>query len=365
MGRQQSEMTPAAERQIAVRRTGGRAALAGSFLLAALALTPAPALAGAVTYTPVTTTVNGLDMTIFTKPTDNGGALRITSMGKQLWFGEHDTGDIVRFTTAGVGKFFAIPSSGAVPLAITRGPDNKIWFTIWNQALIGNVTPAGVFTLFSTGTAQTLSNDIVKGPDGNLWFVTDRMGLGRTTTAGVTQFFSTLTDSSQTTGLAVGPDKNMWYVQCCQSMPQVGRMATDGSGVTQFDVGFATQSFSFGIASDHGRIWFCDPVHRRIGRIDVNGAGLTFFDVGLTGDPQAIIAGPDGNLYFGETQSQIGRISPTGTITEFAIPGDAGTTNFPVLGLTIGPDKNIWFANNAHSQIGMLNLTPPAVEAAP
>jgi hypothetical protein len=27
---------------------------------------------------------------------------------------------------------------------------------------------------------------------------------------------------------------------------------------------------------------------------------------------------------------------------------------FPVLGLTVGPDGNIWFANNEHSQIGKL-----------
>ena len=229
--------------------------------------------------------------------------------------------------------------------------------------MIGRVTSGGVFSLFSTGTAQTLSNDIVTGPDGNLWFATDFMGLGRTTTAGATQFFNTLTNSSQSTGVTVGPDNNMWFVQCCVSMPQVGRMATDGTGVAQFDAGFGSSSGTFGIASDHGRIWFCDTAHRRIGRINVDGTGLKFFTVGLTGDPISIIDGPDGNLYFGETQSQIGRITAAGVITEFPIPGDAGTANFPVLGLTVGSDNNIWFANNAHSQIGLLNLQPPASAA--
>ena len=42
-------------------------------------------------------------MTIFTKPTDNGGALRITRSGKFLWFGEHDTGNLVKFST-GLGS---------------------------------------------------------------------------------------------------------------------------------------------------------------------------------------------------------------------------------------------------------------------
>lgn len=349
---------PQALAQPARRRAGAFSQVLCGFLALALAAVaaPTPSLAGTVTYTPVTTTVNGLDMTIFTKPTDNGGALRVATYGKNLWFAEHDTGNFVRFSLAGVGNLFAIPDPGAIVFGIAKGPDKALWFSVWNQPTVGRVTPGGAFTLFNTGTAVTDSNDILAGPDGNLWFATDFQGLGRTTPAGVTQFFNTLTNGSQTTGVTVGGDGNIWYVQCCPSTPQIGRMATDGSGVAQFDVGFGAAGFSFGIASTKTRIWFVDPAHRRIGRINFDGTHLKYFTAGLTGDPAAIVDGPDGNLYFAESQSQVGRITPAGVITEYPIPGLAGTTNFPVLGMSVGPDKNIWFVSNAHAQVGMLKI---------
>ncbi len=41
----------------------------------------------------------------------------------------------------------------------------------------------------------------------------------------------------------------------------------------------------------------------------------------LSSDPQGIIPGPDGNLWFTEVLgNKVGRITPSGTITEFSIP---------------------------------------------
>src|SRR5205823_5355608 len=111
-----------------------------------------------------------------TKPTDNGGALRITSLGGMLWFAEHDTGKIVRFNPTGNARLFTIPSAGASVLAITAGPDGNVWFPIFNQGFVGRIKPTGGITLFSTGTPDTKSNDIVTGPDGRLWFATDARG---------------------------------------------------------------------------------------------------------------------------------------------------------------------------------------------
>jgi virginiamycin B lyase len=52
-----------------------------------------------------------------------------------------------------------------------------------------------------------------------------------------------------------------------------------------------------------------------------------------------ITAGQDGNLWFAE--GDIGRITPTGQITEFPLPGD-----WNVFLITAGPDGNLWFAGN-------------------
>src|ERR1700728_2100151 len=64
---------------------------------------------------------------------------------------------------------------------------------------------------------------------------------------------------------------------------------------------------------------------------------------------QDIAAGPDGNLWFTDESCQgisgnpcaIGRITPSGTITEFPI----GLSSDP-FDIAAGPDGNLWFTND-------------------
>src|SRR5215470_7292493 len=54
-----------------------------------------------------------------------------------------------------------------------------------------------------------------------------------------------------------------------------------------------------------------------------------------------ITAGADGNVWFTDpAQSEVGRISPSGQVTEFATPGN------PAGAITAGLDGNIWFVGN-------------------
>ncbi|MDP9104995.1 MAG: hypothetical protein M3N49_03590 [Candidatus Eremiobacteraeota bacterium] len=67
--------------------------------------------------------------------------------------------------------------------------------------------------------------------------------------------------------------------------------------------------------------------------------------------------GAGGNLYFTEpgvnrTTNKIGRITPTGTITEFAIPT---ALSGPVF-IAAGPDNTIWFTEGSATKIGELFL---------
>ncbi|MHB1534556.1 MAG: virginiamycin B lyase family protein [Acidimicrobiales bacterium] len=72
-------------------------------------------------------------------------------------------------------------------------------------------------------------------------------------------------------------------------------------------------------------------------------------------DPRQITAGPGGNLWFTEqVADKIGRITPSGTITEFPLPtGNAGPAR-----ITAGPDGNLWFTEQNANQIAV--ITPPA-----
>jgi len=60
--------------------------------------------------------------------------------------------------------------------------------------------------------------------------------------------------------------------------------------------------------------------------------------------PWGIAAGPDGNLWFTETNgNKIGRITTSGTITEFPLP----TAGSGPSDIAAGPDGNLWFTEGA------------------
>ena len=153
---------------------------------------------------------------------------------------------------------------------------------------IERTTPSGVITEFPVSIGLSGAN-ITAGPDGNLWF-TSVGNIGRITTSGVVTVFPT---PAGKTGrlpgdITAGPDGNLWFTD--QSNDAIGRITPTGM-VTEFSL---------------------PPVTQMAG-------------------PFSITAGPDGNLWFtrhnaftvgAPSLDQIGRITPSGTITLFAVtPG--------------------------------------------
>jgi virginiamycin B lyase len=77
----------------------------------------------------------------------------------------------------------------------------------------------------------------------------------------------------------------------------------------------------------------------------------------LNAGPQCITPGPDGNMWFAErSPNKIGRINPSGTITEFSV-----NAPYRVQCITAGQDGNLWFTVSevANGQIG--KITPDGV----
>src|SRR5438046_8196889 len=71
-----------------------------------------------------------------------------------------------------------------------------------------------------------------------------------------------------------------------------------------------------------------------------------------------ITAGPDGNLWFAESNSnKIGRITTAGAITEFQTLSAGSAPNQ----ITAGPDRNPWFTIEFPHKIG--RSTPPGAVA--
>ncbi len=69
--------------------------------------------------------------------------------------------------------------------------------------------------------------------------------------------------------------------------------------------------------------------------------------------PGGIAVGPDGNLWFTEyNDNRIGRITPSGSVTEFLIP----TAYSQPWTIAAGPDGNLWFTEHESGKIG--RITP-------
>ena len=101
-------------------------------------------------------------------------------------------------------------------------------------------------------------------------------------------------------------------------------------------------------------------VHRwgrtRIGRIDPNAprrASPSSRPESLRQPPHGIVAGPDGNLWFTELADRIGRITPSGTVTEFS--AGISSARQPDRVSPSGPDGNLSFTEFFFQRIGRIN----------
>ncbi len=184
-----------------------------------------------------------------------------------------------------------------------------MFFTEWATPCAGQVTSKGVVTEYSTDLSATNSTNMAAGASGADWFVTDYSGIGEISSKGKIKLYSFADEGTQP--LTITRDQTA----TCGSSKGSGRTSgkiTPGGEVTEYSTGLGN-SYSFGIATgSDGRIWFADNGNNSIGAITTDGTKLSDYTQGFTGDPVSITAGPDGNLYFGETTPVIGRITPDG-----------------------------------------------------
>ncbi len=291
---------------------------------------------------------------------------------------------LVAFTAvanAAVGNIFErpVPTSGKGGLnRITHGPDGNIWFTNPGANEIGRMTPAGRFTGFPIPTPDSSPIDITTGPDGALWFTEFAGKIGRITTSGrITEF--PIPGAAPGFGITSGPGGALWFVtSCCDATKpgEIGRITTSGA-VTLFPVGAGTTPTVGITTGPDGNLWY--PVQTgstaagsatstaddRIQRMSPAGVVTGDFPIPTPySDPSRIVTGPDGNLWFTEqgavgsmgccqptfpSLGKIGRITPSGRITEFTTPGQSSlAAGSNPAGIAVGPDGNLWFTEYSY-----------------
>jgi streptogramin lyase len=276
-----------------------------------------------------------------------------------LWFTEacSSLGRIGRITPAGAIAEFVVPTSDSFPAAIVSGPDGNLWFVEAYGDRVGRITPAGVITEFLVPTVDAGLNDLVVGPDGNLWF-TEISGnhIGRMTTAGEVTEFLVTPETVWPQFITVGPDRNLWFTA---SGVALGRITPAGA-LTPVFLPFALGSPVNPVAIVTGAdgnlwmgLWRSDARVTSLLCVTLDGATSELPLPGAdNGGIVGLTLGPDGNLWFTLSDNRVGRSTPQGEISYFTTTEEY---TYPQ-GITAGPDGNIWFVATAGNLVGRIRL---------
>jgi streptogramin lyase len=207
---------------------------------------------------------------------------------------------------------------------------------------------------------------ITAGPDGHLWWLEARLGAGEDWGPGCVATMATsghyLNCFEQGTGflghLTVGPDNNLWFTETVEEAGAIGRITPSGQ-ITTFTSGFTGIPESITAGPD-GNLWFTQLEPPAIGRIDLSGH-VTLFTAGLPSAPLSITKGPDNNLWFTASGHNIGRITPSGEISIFTVPGLPRA-------IISGPGRDLWFtvlvAYGSRGRVGKISTSGHVTEYA-
>ncbi len=336
--------------------------LAGALASLTLPAASASAAASTVTEVPI--------------PTANSHPIGIASgPDGALWFTEGNNNAIGRVTTAGtVTNEFAIPTATSHPVTIASGPDGAMWFTEYSGNKIGRITTTGTITEYAIPIANSGPTGVASGPDGALWFTEYNVSqIGRITTTGTITEYPTTAPNSGPSRITSGPDGALWFTE--ERANQIGRITTAGA-VSEFPIPTPSTAppttFPRGITSGpDGALWFTENRTNQIGRITTAGAVTEYPIPTANSGPYEITRGPDNALWFTEnghcttvgctppTVSQVGRITTTGTITEFPTP----TADTHPAGIAFGPDSALWLTEFTAGNLGRVSASKRSTSA--
>jgi streptogramin lyase len=315
-------------------------------------------------------------------------------------------GDVTYFTT---------PSLDSRPFGITVGPDGNLWFTESNSNRIGRITTDGVITEFKLGRGDKQPYGIVAGSDGNLWFTerkNNKIGVMDTQGNVLHEYVAPGVDPLPS-GITVAPNGDVWFTETGLGetiTDDVGRVRPNGI-VTTYRL-YECACFPIGITTGpDGNLWVAEEqgVYEgaspgTVDRVTPDGQTIDRFPIPVAKNqpghlPAFIAPGPDGNLWFTEFAADIhklGRITTSGAIKEFTLPGTVTNSVGVVTGpdghlwvtqgdrgailrmdtrghvltsfrthptpasITIGPDGNMWFASLLDGEVGRIQIARPS-----
>ena len=214
-------------------------------------------------------------------------------------------------------------------------------------------------TEYSSGTtANPLS--ITSGPDGNLWYTAGAQ-IAKMTTSGSATAYSAVGNGTAYDITSDGT--NLWFTYMKQPPPPsggppppisategIGKITTSGT-VTLYLLDSSNNRQPNGIVyGPDGNIWFVESGDGEVDKFVPSTQTFTRYAIpsGTSSNPQDIVS--DGtNLWISEESSnKIAKVSTSGSFTEYTVP----TSSSQPFGVTVGSDGSIWFSEYAGNKIG-------------
>ncbi|HTZ54248.1 MAG TPA: hypothetical protein VMB20_04230 [Candidatus Acidoferrum sp.] len=326
------------------------------------------------------TSVGGILTSIATGPDDN---LWVTSARNPA----NSTGvtGVVKLTTSFLATAYpvALPTASSVFTNIISGPHQLLWFDDGQQHVF-SMTTTGTYYPYAVESNLSQITSITEGPDLNIWAAVndaDRIDQLNVTSGAVTAFPAVLptplftpvpTPSaaiSSPYNIAAGGANSLWFTQLPLNANQDGAAQALGSITTLGIVSYYSTNYVPGVPSSQGwttyvsaivsnpvdgNLWFTEP--SSIGRMTPSGT-LTEFPIAV-GDGACcsiIVQPPNGTLWFIDAHG-IGHMDIHGNfLGDYALPNNEVANS-----LTLGPDGNIWYSETI-GNVGYLNVR--AVEA--
>ncbi|MEW6475923.1 MAG: hypothetical protein AB1679_27005 [Actinomycetota bacterium] len=250
---------------------------------------------------------------------------------------------------------FPLSAAGGRPSELAVAADGAVWFTDPGTGAVGRLAPDGSTRMFPVSAGRQAAS-IAVGPTGDIWFT-------------MYAFSSPRSAPDAPPPPPPGP-------------PAIGRISVADGTVAEFPLPPSSvnpadpffESMPRGIvAGPDGAMWFTETNAGRIGRITADGTITEYPLSDRHVSPDGIILGADGALWFHETSAgRIGRIDPaTKAITETPIqrPNAGSAMEWGGAGpLVRGPDEGLWFGDwtravfrvTADGRLTRFSVAPPA-----
>jgi len=156
--------------------------------------------------------------------------------------------------------------------------------------------------------------------------------------------FATPSPSSSPQGIDVAGDGSVWYAET-----SAGKIAVLRPDRTSFEFAVPNGGQPFILKAADDGIWFTDSGTRSIGHLNPANGKIDAYAIPSGASPFFIQIAPDGSKWFTETAG-VGRLSPNGVVTEWAVTLEHADDNIEQLSLD--PWGHVWFVERNFDGVG-------------